>query len=176
MTDREASSQITDYMRAARERSVPVEKILGQRTLSTMIAPDWSKSYIVRSSQQRGLRGLEGYVILAEGPELNTEQIRFVQKIVFDPKSYYHGTPRFRRFPHKPNFALRFTRDDTTLDLMIDLYNRGWDFCCGDEYYSSWHWADFRNFAKSLFPEFASPSDSGVWKKAMKRLVLAKGG
>jgi hypothetical protein len=147
----------------------------GKQTLWVLSDPDYTRSYIVRSNQQTDVCGLDGYTVLAEGPQLTSAQIHFVQELVNDPASYYTGSPVFRRFPHVPNFALRFKREATTLDLMIDLHNPGWDFCCGDEVDSGWHWVDFTELAKALFPDYASPYPHSVWRKgAIKSLSAAK--
>jgi hypothetical protein len=137
----------------------------GQQTLWVMAAPDYTRSYIVRSNRLAKVSGLEGYTVLAEGPELSSAQVLLVHTFIADPEAYYSGSPVYRRFPHKPNFALRFIRESTTFDLMIDLHNPGWDFCCGVEQYRGWHWVDFTALAKALFPEYASPHPHSMWRK-----------
>jgi hypothetical protein len=155
---------------------VTIEDLLGKRTLWTVSAPDLGQSYIVQLDKRRNRLGLDESIILAEGPNLSTMQLQSVKSIVLNPESYYLGIPVFRRFPHHPNFALRLTREGTILDLMIDLHNPGWDFCCGGEFYSSWHWADFRGLAKALFPELASRTSGSMWKQGViSRLKAAKG-
>jgi hypothetical protein len=142
-----------------------IEQILGQRTLWVLSAPEQVNSYIVRPDSQSRPCGLEDYIVLADGPNLSAEQVHQVRDWVLNSRAHYSGRPRFRRFPHLPNFALCWVREDIFLDLLLDLYNPGWDFCCGDEHYSNWHWVDFTALAKSLFPEYASPSSKSIWRQ-----------
>lgn len=154
------------------ERPLPIEQILGERTRWVLTDPEQMTSFIVHGSRHQTVRRLDDTRILAAGPRLNPEQMRFVQQCVFDPHAYYHGAPRFRRWPHVPNFALRVHREMTMLDLLIDLHNPGWDFACHDEYYRSWSVVSFTALAKALFPEFASTHPTAVWKKGVIRALI----
>ena len=148
----------------------PVEDLLGKKTRWVLAGLERGESYLIYSASRKyPPQGLEGYVILARGPELSNQQKALVQELVFDPQSFYNGVPRYRRLPHKPGFALRLVRENTALDLLVDLHNPGWDFVCGNEKYSAWNWVrdEFVRLAKALFPKYASPNRKSVWRKGV---------
>lgn len=158
--------------------SIPVEKLLGNQTCWVLERPEKIESYIVHTQQKILPCEIDDYMILLQGPQLNKAQTNFLQELVFNPGSYYNGVPIFRRLPHKPGFTLRCLRENEVLDLMIDLHNPGWDFCCGSEQYSSWNWVGdhLATLAKDLFPELASPYRNSVWKKGALKELIAKAG
>ena len=93
--------------------------------------------------------------------------------MVFEPLSYYDGRPIFKRLPSVPDFAFRLHRGESTLDLLVDLHNAGWEFYCETERHWGWNWvgSEMVPLAKALFPEHASQHMRSVWKRgAMKRL------
>lgn len=139
------------------------------------------ESYVVHQDRHvNRQRGLGAYTILTKGPVLNSEQIVSLQELLFNPRSYYPDVLIFyRRLPHVPGFGLRWVREKEILDLMIDLHNPGWDFCCGRELYISWHEIGDQlvRLAKSLFPELASSDRRSVWRQGVIRgLILEKAG
>jgi hypothetical protein len=70
--------------------------------------------------------------------------------------------------PPRPGFVFQLTHDQLTADILVDLHNAGWIIRCADERYWGFHFAGeaVRELAKSLFPEFASPDPSAVWRKS----------
>ncbi len=159
------------------ENPIPVNEILGSRTRWVFDAPDRVESMILQSNQDLFRSPLKDYRVLARGPELTKVQIASLQVMVFDPLSFYDGRPLFRRFPSLPNFAFRVQREDTSLELLVDLLNPGWEFYCENEFHMGWHWVDREmvTLAKALFPEYASESSSSMWKRgAIKKLAETK--
>ncbi|MDY7079518.1 MAG: hypothetical protein SXV54_21655 [Chloroflexota bacterium] len=179
-TSRVDSNRSKDLEAAIKEFSVPVQDLLGKQTRWVLAEPEQVESYLIYAAKKEISRwGLDGYLILAQGPRLGHQQIALVQKLVFNPESYYSGVPIYRRFPHVPEFALRWTREKEILDLMIDLHNPGWNFYCGHERYSDWNWVgdELASLAKSLFPEYASPNRKGIWRKnVIKGLIIQRAG
>jgi hypothetical protein len=174
------SNRSKDFEAAIKEFSVPIEDLLGKQTRWVLAEPEQVESYLIYAAEKENPRWeLDGYLILAQGPRLSHQQIALVQELVFNPESYYNGVPIYRRLPHLPEFALRWTREKEILDLMIDLHNPGWDFYCGYERYSDWNWVgdELVSLAKSLFPEYASPNSKIVWRKsAIKELIIQRAG
>jgi hypothetical protein len=157
----------------ANDNPRPVNKILGKRTLWVLAEPDRAESFILERPRASRRRGIEGYTTLARGPELTAEQIASLRGLVFEPLSYYDGRPIFKRLPSVPEFAFRLHRGKSTLDVLVDLHNPGWEFCCETERHWDWNWVGGETIAiaKALFPEHASPHVRSVWKRgALKRL------
>ena len=160
----------------ANDNPRPVNKILGKRTRWVLAEPERIESFILERPRSSRRRGIEAYVILARGPELIVEQMTSLQQMVFEPLSYYDGHPIFKRLPSVPDFAFRLHRGESTLDLLFDLHNPGWEFYCETERHWDWNWVggEMVALAKALFPEHASPNARSVWKRgAMKRLAEA---
>ncbi|MBI1913419.1 MAG: hypothetical protein HYS12_01480 [Planctomycetes bacterium] len=158
----------------ANDNPRPVNSILGKRTRLVLVEPDRTESFILERLRSSKRRGIEAYTILARGPELTAEQIASLQQMVFEPLSYYDGRPIFKRLPSIPEFAFRLHRGESTLDLLVDLHNPGWEFCCEAERHWGWNWvgSEMVALAKALFPEHASEHARSVWKRgAMKRLA-----
>lgn len=160
----------------ANENPRLVNEILGERTRWVLAEPERGESFILEQQRGSGARGIEGYTILARGPELAADQIASLQQMVFEPLSYYDGYPVFRRFPSVPGFAFRLTRDESTLDLLVDLHNPGWEFHCEVEHYESWNWVggEMIALAKALFPEHASEHARSVWKRGTLKKLAGK--
>ena len=151
-----------------------VEEILGQDTLRVLNAPDRVECFIVERPQESNRCGIEAYQVLAQGPDLSTEQIGLLRRMVLDPLAHYDGRPVFRRYPSVPGFAFQLFRGELTLDMLIDLHNPGWEFYCEKERHENWHWVgdEMASLAKSLFPDHASPRSRSIWKQgAMKKLA-----
>jgi hypothetical protein len=154
----------------------PLEKILGHRTRWLILAPARVRSFILGGRRYSRQSGIQGYEMLADGPELVERQIRSLQEMMLEPHSYYDGQPIFKRLPSVPEFAFRLHRDDSTLDLLVDLHNPGWEFHCEHEFYRDWSWvgSEMKVLAKELFPALASGSSRSVWKrgaiKALQRM------
>jgi hypothetical protein len=158
----------------ANDNPRPVNKILGKRTLWVLAEPDRAESFILERPQASRRRGIEDYTILARGPELTAEQITSLREMALEPLSYYDGRPIFKRLPSVPEFAFRLHRGKSTLDLLVDLHNPGWEFFCETERHCDWNWVggEIIAIAKALFPEHASPNARSVWKRgAMKTLA-----
>ena len=124
----------------ANDNPRPVNKILGKRTLWVLAEPDRAESFILEHPRSSRRCGIEGYTILARGPELTAEQVASLQQMVFEPLSYYDGRPIFKRLPSVPDFAFRLHREETRLDLLVDLHNPGWEFYCETERHWGWNW------------------------------------
>jgi hypothetical protein len=118
---------------------------------------------------------MEAYTILGRGPQLTAGQIASLQRMVLEPKSYYDGSPVFRRLPSVPEFAFRLRRAASTLDLLVDLHNPGWEFHCEGETFSGWNWVgdELVALAKALFPQYASASTRAVWKRGTVKDLAA---
>jgi hypothetical protein len=152
----------------------PVKDILGKQTRYVLSAPDRVEGFIIERRQRSTRRGIDSYKVLARGPELAGDQIALLQQMVLDPLSYYDGHPIFKRSPSIPGFAFRVYRAESTLDLLVDLHNPGWEFYCESERHWGWNWVggEMVALAKALFPEHASDRARSVWKRgAMKRLA-----
>ena len=159
------------------DNPTPVNEILGPRTRWILNAPDRVESMILQRNQELCRSSLKDYRVLARGPELTKTQIASLQVMVFEPLSFYDGMPLFRRFPSAPNFAFRLQREETTLELLVELLNPGWEFYCENEFHMGWHWVDreMARLAKALFPEYASESSSSMWRRgAIKKLAETK--
>jgi hypothetical protein len=154
----------------------PVNKILGKRTRWVLDEPDRIESFILERPRSSRRRGIEAYTILARGPELSAEQIASLRQMVFEPLSYYDGRPIFKRLPSVPEFAFRLHRADSTLDLLVDLHNPGWEFCCETERHWGWNWVggEIVALAKTLFPEHASEHARSVWKRGAMKMLAAR--
>ena len=151
-----------------------VERILGTRTRWIIASPDRIETFILERPQLRRNCGIEGYRILARGPDLTADQIRLLQQQLLDPLAYYDGRPIFKRLPSVPEFAFRLFRADSKLELLVDLHNPGWEFYCGTERYWDWNWvgAELISLAKAAFPELASSDARSVWRRgAIKELA-----
>jgi hypothetical protein len=152
----------------------PVKDILGNQTRWVIAAPDRVECFIIERPQSSRRRRIDGYKILAGGPELTADQIALLQQMVLDPLAYYDGRPIFKRLPSVPEFAFRLHRGESKLDLLVDLHNPGWEFYCETECHWGWNWVggEMVGLAKALFPEHASEHARPVWKRgAMKRLA-----
>lgn len=151
----------------------PVKTLLGKRTFKIVSKPERVESWIVFADPMAQIHGLTDCIILAPGPALSGDQIETLREAILTPESYFTGWPKFRRFPSVPNFALRIWRNKDYVDLLLDLTNPGWEFHCGAERYSWFHWVGttMQRLAKELFPKFASPSSRSMWKQgAIKKL------
>jgi hypothetical protein len=154
----------------------PVNKILGKRTRWVLAEPERAESFILEKPRSSRRRGIEGCTILARGPELTAEQIASLQQMVFEPLSYYDGRPIFKRLPSVPDFAFRLQRGESTLDLLVDLHNPGWEFYCETERHWGWNWVggEMVALAKALFQEHASEHARSVWKRGAMKMLAAK--
>jgi hypothetical protein len=152
----------------------PVKAYLGEQTRWILAAPDRVESFIIERLQRTRRCGIDGDQILAQGPKLSVDQISSLQQMVLDSLAYYDGRPIFKRLPSVPEFAFRFWRAESKLDLLVDLHNPGWEFHCERERHRGWNWVggEMRALAKALFPEQASTHPRSVWKRgAIKKLT-----
>jgi hypothetical protein len=148
-------------------------EVLGKQTLWVMAAPDRVESFLLHRPRQSNYGGIAMYTILERGPELSSEQITALQ-MAGTPLSHYDGDPIFKRWPSVPGFAFRLHRGKSTLDLLVDLLNPGWEFHCDGERHLNWHWVgqEMKQLAKTLFPAYASEHATSMWKQgAMKKLA-----
>jgi len=168
------------FMESIQEFNKPVESFLGSKTQKVLAKPEKVESYLVFIPDSVfPPKNLDGYLILAQGPNLTSQQIKLVRELIFDPASYYNGSPVFRRLPHVPEFALRWKCEGEILDLLIDLHNPGWDFVCENEWLSNWNWVEDEiiDLAWSLFPDIADPSKEDVWiQDKIKQLITKETG
>jgi len=152
------------------EYVIPVEKILGPRTLRIVQAPEKVQCLILRktSDYSRG-RKIGDFVALTERRSLNDSQIETLRKIITDPESYWNGWPKYRRYPPRPGFAFEIFGAKSAVHLLVDLQNPGWEFSCDHEAYNRFNFAGPRlaRLAKALFPEYASPSHGSVWRQGI---------
>jgi hypothetical protein len=152
------------------EYVIPVEQLLGPRTLSAATNPQTVDGLIVKKSNDysRG-RTIADLTALTERRRLSESQTRTLRGIILDPKSYWNGWPKYRRFPPKPGFGFDIAGDKSTAHLLVDLQNPGWEFSCNGETYWGFNFAGSRlvELAKDLFPEYASPHRGSVWRKGI---------
>jgi hypothetical protein len=147
---------------------IPVDQVLGRRTLAAIRAARGATAAILKRPTDPGQKKLADFSRLTEWRTLSASQFHELVEILSDARSYWTGCPVFRRFPPRPGFAIRMTggRGDDVV-LLIDLQNPGWEIHCGAERYWGFHFAGPRvgRLAKSVFPEFASDSARSIWKR-----------
>jgi hypothetical protein len=153
----------------------PVEEILGARTLAVVRSFSAADAAILKRRLEPRPADIGSYQRLTEWRNLSAEQLSGLRATLLHPSSYWTGAPVYRRFPHRPGFALRLVGASDSLHLLVDLQNPGWDWYCGEEKYSAFSFAGpwMSKLAKDLFPEYASPSRSAVWKRGAIE-ILAK--
>lgn len=157
----------------AREYVLPVERILGERTLDVVRSFTIAKAAILKKSDDPAGFRLAEFKRLTPWRTLSKSQRSEFRAILLDPDSYWNGWPIYRRFPPNPGFVIQLKKSSAKLDLLIDLHNPGWKWLCCDEKYWGFNFAgcSLGRMAKSVFPEFASNSSSSVWKQgAIKTL------
>ena len=151
----------------AREYVLPVERILGERTLNVVRSFTIAKAAILKKSDDPAQFWLAESRRLTPWRTLRKSQRSELSAILLDPDSYWNGRPIYRRFPPNPGFVIQLKRSSVKLDLLIDLNNHGWKWLCCDEKYWGFNFAgrSLGRMAKSIFPEFASNNSSSVWKQ-----------
>jgi hypothetical protein len=147
----------------------PVEAVLGPQTLQIVSAPERVESSLIFTPPFPRRPGLAGCTILAEGPDLDAEQVRRLRSLILKPEAHYNGHPIFKRRPSVPNFAFLIRQADRAVEMLIDLTNPGWEFHCGAEHHQNWNWVnpELARLAKALFPEYASPHAGSVWRRGV---------
>jgi hypothetical protein len=142
---------------------VPVEQILGPQTLRAIQTSRAATAAILKRPTQPGPQVLADFPRLTQWRALSKSQFNELVEILSDSRSYWTGSPVYRRFPPRPGFAIRMG----AVVLLIDLQNPGWEIHCAEERYWGFHFAGPRiaRLAKSIFPEFASPGSQSIWKR-----------
>jgi hypothetical protein len=151
----------------AREHALPVEEILGKRTLRVVCSVHTATAAILKRPTRPGPRRLPDYERLTPWRSLTKAQLSELCEILTDPNSYWNGWPKYRRFPPRPGFAVQLSGADSDAVLLVDLHNPGWELFCGNEDYWGFNFAGPRlaALAKAVFPEYASDHSKSVWKK-----------
>jgi len=147
--------------------AVPLGEFLGKRTLALLCSFRHVNAAILKRPTSAGRLHLPDYKRLTPWRKLAKSQCIELNSILNDPNSYWNGSPKYRRFPPRPGFAIRLTSSDDDAVLLVDLHNPGWELFCGEERYWGFNFAGTRlaRLAKSVFKEYASSSPKSVWKK-----------
>ena len=141
-----------------------ISSVLGRRTRAVLASARSGETFII-DEQKKG--NLSTATVLATGRPLSADDLKLVRELTSEPRAFYTGRPRFRRWPACQNFAIQLQGEKETLDLMLDLRRSGWGFYCGSESYQRWNWVGqhFVDIAKRSFPAFASKYKKSVWKQ-----------
>ena len=155
----------------------PVDQVLRAATIRAIRRAQSVNSFVLKKMQDFPFgRPISAYTKLTEASPLSPAQVETLKNVVFNPKSYWHGSPMYRRFPSIPGFAFEIRGGDSDIDLLVDLHNPGWEFFGEGEDYSAFNFAGsiLTQLAKELFPHLASSYKESVWRKgAIKALEHA---
>jgi len=114
------------------EISGDVKAFLGKKMISIIAAPDQVESFRMNAAQdENSPKILAGFPILKQGPDLNGEQLKKVQSLIFDENSYHFGVEKSCRFA--PEMGLRFIKKEDTADVLFSFSCDLWLFAHGRE-------------------------------------------
>lgn len=115
-----------DYFRAtAEEYAHPLEEFLGERTLRVIRAAPRAKAAILKKPEASAPRRPEDYARLTPRRKLSEAQVAELRSVLNDPASYWHGMPKYRRFPPRPGFSIVLEWAGDEVQLLVDLQNPG---------------------------------------------------
>ena len=155
----------TEESESTGQRFKPVEEVLGRLTFRSIRCSQGAKAAILAKSSTA--RRAEDYAFLTERRQLTKPQLGTLIAILTDRRSYWTGSPKYRRFPPSPGLIFKIYGGVKSVDVLVDLQNPGWMILCADERHWGFNYAGprLKILAKELFPEYASPSRNAVWKQ-----------
>lgn len=104
-----------------------VKNFLGEKMLAVIAAPDQVESFRLNSAQDKNSpKTLAGFPILKQGPDLNQDQIKKIQSLIFDVNSYHFGVEKSCKF--QPEMGLKFIKEDKVIDVLFSFSCDLWLF------------------------------------------------
>ena len=149
---------------------VPVQQLLGSRMILAITeAPRIDGAILKKSNDVSRYLPIADRTALTSWRPISELHRATLRTILLAPESYWNGWPEYRRFPPKPGFGFVILGKVSTVQILVDLQNPGWEFICNGETYWGFNFvgADLVNLAKEIFPEYASPSRGSVWRKGI---------
>jgi hypothetical protein len=146
----------------------PVEETLERKTLEAVQRFHSAVGGIIKQGTFRASASTGNGLRLTEPRVLSSNLLAELKVILLTPASYWiPGHPFYRRSPPNPDFLFECRAEPYDLLIAVDLKNPGWRMFCHDESYRGFHFASrhLRPLVKKLFPEYASPSMSAMWKR-----------
>ncbi|QTA86524.1 hypothetical protein [Desulfonema magnum] len=109
-----------------------VKDFLGDQMISVIAAPERVESFRVNAEQEKASsEALAGFPISKQGPNLNEEQLKKIQSLIFDENSYHFGIEKSCKF--RPEVGLKFIKGGEAVVILLSFSCDLWLFAQGDD-------------------------------------------
>lgn len=110
--------------------SPKIEKLLGTDILAIVQAPDAIECFTVKPKKESAGNTLLGFPIVTAGPALNPAQVKMLQGILLNEKTYEPYDMPKRGFLF-PEYAFKLKKGSATLTIFVDMSRKELSFFLG---------------------------------------------
>ena len=105
-----------------------VVQFLGRERIEVLFTADTVETYQIdwRKRSDQKARHIHGYPVVAKGRDLEAPEIQIVRALVAQGTSYDFIVSKRTRL--RPAYLLRFVKDSTFVDIILDLQSSQWGF------------------------------------------------